>query len=316
MKKLYCSLLLLIIGISLLKAQQIKINFANNLIDSSTNHYLIDTNNCGNAYTFCDDAAGWPLNAYQFDGQCGMQTDSFSFNNNAYNGFSVSFYMNKNFDSSSIQYGILHFYKGHFLIYAVHDSMFITITDSTNADHTYGVPCTIPNNEWFCTVISFTDNGNIDFYFNQVKYHAGTAAFKAIRRACEPGFCYPLHISTDIWNNEFFKGKLDDIRVWNWPSDSVNVSEICTKNIVPATLPHFALSEASLYPNPTNHYLTLEVDEAGQVILMDMTGRTVYQSPVAKGAQQIETSHLPQGNYLFLFKSKLGVYYKKVLVSH
>ncbi|MBK6821028.1 MAG: T9SS type A sorting domain-containing protein [Bacteroidetes bacterium] len=307
------SILLLMVGIFFqTQAQQIRINFANNLLDSSINHYLIDTNHCGNTLTFCDDASGNANNAYQFDGLCGMQTDSFSMTNTAYNGFSTSFYMNKNFDSDSIQYGILHFYKGTFMIYALHDSMFITITDTANVDHTYGAPCNIPNNEWFCTVVTCTDYGDVNFYFNKVKYPAGTANFKSLRRACEPGFCYPLHISFDIWNNDFFKGKLDDIRVWNWPSDSVNVDEICTKAIIPSSIQQHVRLNGNVYPNPANNLLNIEMQEASLLSIYDMYGRLLVSQNIAQGMNRIDLQPFSTGNYLLLIKNSKGAFYTKV----
>lgn len=315
MKNILLLFVLLFTCAGQLKSQQIKVNFANNLIDSSNNHYLIDTNQCGNVLTFCDDASGNPANAYQFNGQCGMQTDSFSMTNTAYNGFSVSFYMNKNFDSSVVQYGILHFYKGTFLIYAVRDSLFMTVTDSLNNDHVFGAPCNMPNDEWFCTVITFTDYGTVDFYFNKVKYHAGNAAFKSLRRACEPGFCYPLHISTDIWDNEFYKGKLDDIRVWNWPSDSVNVDEICTKNIVPAGLRQFDQSGVKMYPNPANSYIIFESNEPAELLVYDISGRLIQMTKLGSGLNRLPTAQFSNGNYLIQIKNTQGVFATRLAVS-
>lgn len=315
MKKLSFLAGLLICFSLQIRAQQIRINFANNLADSSNNHYLIDTNNCGNLLTFCDDASGNANNAYQFNGLCGMQTDSFSMTNTVYNGFSVSFYMNKNFDSSGIQYGILHFYKGTFLVYALHDSLFMTVTDSMNNDHTYGVPCNTPNDEWFCVVITFTDYGSVDFYFNKTKYHAGTANFKSLRRACGAGFCYPFHISTDIWDNEFFKGKLDDIRVWNWPSDSVNVDEICTKAIVPAGIHDIAVSGVKLFPNPASHYFMAESNEPGSIAVYDFYGRKLIDRDIQQGINQIDIHTLPAGGYIVLLKNGKGVYSGRIILQ-
>jgi hypothetical protein len=193
--------------------------------------------------------------------------------------------------------------------------MFMTVTDSLNNDHTFGAPCNIANDQWFCTVITFTDYGTVDFYFNKVKYHAGNAAFKALRRACEPGFCYPLHISTDIWNNEFYKGKLDDIRVWNWPSDSVNVDEICNKTITPAGIPQFELSGVKLYPNPANQYVILECNHPGELFIYDMTGRILQKTMLSAGINRIDTEHFSAGNVLIQVKNQQGLFGTRMVVS-
>ncbi|MBK8144073.1 MAG: T9SS type A sorting domain-containing protein [Bacteroidetes bacterium] len=296
-------------------AQQIKINFANNLNDSSINHYLIDTNNCGNALTFCADASGNANNAYQFDGLCSMQTDSFSMTNTNYPGMSLSFYMNKNFESDTIQYGLFHFYKGPFLVYALHDSMFIVITDSLNTNYTYGVPCAIPNGEWFCGVISFKDYGPVDFYFNKVKYNAGSTNYKILRRACEPGFCYWFSMATELWSNKPFKGKLDDVRVWNWPSDSVNVDEICTKTIVPAGVSSLERTGAKLYPNPASNYMILESNYKGSVIIYDMLGRIARTQNMEPGMNNISVEQLMQGNYVLVLKTAQGISSQRVLIQ-
>ncbi len=311
MKSLLSFSFLLLMTI-LAHAQQIKINFANNLIDSSTNHYLIDTNNCGNALSFCNDASGNANNAYQFDGLCSMKTDSFSMTNTNYPGMSLSFYMNKNFDSDTIQYGLFHFYKGPFLVYALHDSMFVTLTDTANNNYTYGVPCPIPNGEWFCGVITFKDYGAVDFYFNKAKYNAGTTTYKILRRTCEPGFCYWFSMATELWANKPFKGKLDDVRVWNWPSDSVNVDEICTKTIIPQGVSSFERIEAKLYPNPANNYMTLDMKEKGTLLLYDMMGSVLKTQYIESGINTISIESLIEGNYILLFRTSKGVYSQRI----
>ncbi len=295
-------------------AQQIKINFSNNFIDSSNNHYLIDTNNCGNALTFCNDASGNANNAYQFDGLCSMKTDSFSMTNTNYPGMSLSFYMNKNFDSDTLKYGLFQFYKGPFLVYAIHDSMFIEITDSLNNNFTFGVPCPIPNGEWFCGVITFRDYGAVDFYFNKTKYNAGVTNFKILRRACEPGFCYPFSMASDLWYLKPFKGKLDDVRVWNWPSDSVNVDEICTKTIVPESVTSFEKSETKLYPNPSSEYVLLECKENGSIILYDMMGRIIKTQQIESGINTISLETLIEGNYILRLQNKKGVFSQRIMI--
>ena len=297
------------------KAQQIKLNFAGNLNDSSLNHYLLDTNNCGNPLSFCDDPSGVPNNAYQFDGTCTMQTDSFSMTNTNYPGMSLSFYMNKNFDSDTIQYGLFHFYKGPFLVYALHDSMFVTITDSLNNNHTYGVPCNFPNNEWFCVVISFRDYGTVDFFFNKVKYTAGTTNYKILRRTCEPGFCYWFSTSFQLWDNVPYKGKFDDVRVWNWPSDSVNATEICTKVIVPQNVSSFENSKAKLYPNPASNTLILETEEEGSIVLYDMMGRIMRKQQIQKGINRLQVEMLSSGTYILLYQNAKGKFSERISIE-
>lgn len=296
-------------------AQQIKLNFSNNLIDSSNNHYLIDTNNCGNALSFCNDASGNVNNAYQFDGLCSMKTDSFSMTNTNYPGMSLSFYMNKNFDSDTIQYGLFHFYKGPFLVYALHDSMFVTLTDTANNNYTYGVPCPIPNGEWFCGVITFKDYGAVDFYFNKTKYNAGTTTYKILRRTCEPGFCYWFSMAPEIWANKPFKGKLDDVRVWNWPSDSINVDEICTKTIIPESVSSFEYSGAKLYPNPMSEYFMLESNIKGSASIYDMMGRKIKSFEINLGLNKIAINSLNEGNYILLLQTTKGVFSQRIIVQ-
>jgi hypothetical protein len=293
-------------------AQQIKLNFTGNLADSSVNHYVLDTNNCGSSLNFCDDPAGQPNAAYQFDGTCTMKTDSFSMTSTAYPGMSLSFYMSKNFDSDTIAYGLLHFYKGPFLVYAQHDSLFITITDSMNNDHTFGAPCVYPNDQWFCVVISFRDYGNVDFYFDKVKHTAGTTNFKVLRKTCEPGFCYWFSASFALWNYQPFKGKFDEILAWNWPSDSVNVDEICTKAIIPLGLQAWDTPALRAFPNPVGNDLVLETEQDGAWSLFDFSGRTVMRKMLSAGRHTISVSDLPSGLYQGMLWSPMG--YKTIRI--
>lgn len=296
-------------------AQQIKLNFAGNLNDSSSNHYLLNTNNCGSILNFCTDPSGIANNAYEYDGTCTMKTDSFSMTNTNYPGMSLSFYMSKNFDSDTIQYGLFHFYKGPFLVYAKDDSMFVTITDSSNNNHTYGVPCNFPNNEWFCVVISFRDYGTVDFFFNKVKYTAGTTNYKILPRTCEPGFCYWFSSSFQIWDNVPYKGKFDDVRVWNWPSDSMNATEICNKVIVPQSVSSFENSKAILYPNPASNTLILEAEEEGSVVLYDMMGRIMWKQQIQKGINTLPIEMLLSGNYILLYQNTKGKFSERISIE-
>lgn len=296
-------------------SQQIKLNFSNNLIDSSSNHYLVDTNYCGSTLTFCDDASGNNLNAFQFDGLCSMKTDSFSMTNTNYAGMSLSFYMNKDFDSDTIQYGLFHFYKGPFLVYALHDSMFVIVTDTTNNNYTYGVPCPIPNGEWFCGVVTLRDFGDIDFYFNKTKYNAGATNYKILRRACEPGFCYWFSLAPEIWANKPFKGKMDDVRVWNWPSDSINVDEICTKTIVPVGITSFEKAGIKVYPNPALDNVVFETKENGLLEMYDMIGRKLFAKKMYKGINSVNIEGFIQGQYVLQFKTDKNSY-SQILLIH
>lgn len=315
MKKIILFIFFLVTLFLNTNAQQIKLNFAGNLVDSSINNYMLDTNNCGNTLNFCPDPSGIPNNAYDYDGTCTMKTDSFSMTNTNYSGMSLSFYMSKNFDSDTIQYGLFHFYKGPFLVYAKHDSMFVTLTDSLNNNYTYGVPCIFPNHEWFCVVISFRDYGTVDFFFNKIKYTAGTTNYKLLRRACEPGFCYWFSSSFQLWDNVPYKGKFDDVRVWNWPSDSISATEICTKTFVPLSISSFDLSRAKVYPNPTCNSMMLEIEEKGNAVIYDMTGRIMVEQFVEIGINKLNIENLRRGNYILLLQNSKGKYSERIIVE-
>jgi len=308
MKKWILVWIMMAAGFNAMQAQQIKLNFAGNLNDWSINQYHLDTNLCGPVLSFCSDASGNANNAYEFDGICSMKTDSFSMTSTTYPGMSLSFYMYKNFDSDSIRYGIFHFYKGPFLVYAQHDSLFITITDSLNNDYTYGAPCAVPDSQWFCGVISFRDFGDVDFYINKNKFTAGTTNFKILRRDCVPGFCYWFSLAPQIFSNQPFKGRLDDVRVWNWPSDSVNVDEICTKAIVPQGVSSFEQSGARFYPNPAGAQFSFEAPLPGQVDVLDMSGRMLQSATVGIGINILSVTSLSSGTYILHYRNRLGCY--------
>jgi hypothetical protein len=55
-----------------------------------------------------------------------------------------------------------------------------------------------------------------------------------------------------------------------------------------------------LYPNPAaNQIVVVNTIKAENIVISDMTGKTMFtiQQPAA-GAQQIDISNLPAGNYL------------------
>ena len=59
-----------------------------------------------------------------------------------------------------------------------------------------------------------------------------------------------------------------------------------------------AEANVSVYPNPVNNHLTLSTESQGNVVIIDMAGKTVFQGYVNKGMNKIDFDNFHSGIYL------------------
>lgn len=73
------------------------------------------------------------------------------------------------------------------------------------------------------------------------------------------------------------------------------------------------LKAIQVYPNPTSNKIYFELKNNAEVILMDLTGRIVYQSKIDKGNQSIDLTEFENGMYVLNVVSDEGIYASKIL---
>jgi|GEM_PF-2524363 len=74
------------------------------------------------------------------------------------------------------------------------------------------------------------------------------------------------------------------------------------------------LSSFILYPNPSDGNFTIEVEQGGEMNILDMTGKLVYESKLEAGANQIST-HLSQGVYIVNITVDKSIKTQKLIIK-
>jgi spore coat protein H len=71
-----------------------------------------------------------------------------------------------------------------------------------------------------------------------------------------------------------------------------------------------------LYPNPTSEYVYVESKSGpGQLVIQDVTGKTVFQTVLTSGVNRIAVGKLPKGLYLASLKTPTATVVHKLLIQ-
>ncbi len=72
-----------------------------------------------------------------------------------------------------------------------------------------------------------------------------------------------------------------------------------------------------VFPNPAVHELSIcvEQNDGSQILIQDLTGRTVYQSILKEKNLIIDTSLFQKGLYILTIKSEVGIVSKKIVIE-
>jgi len=72
----------------------------------------------------------------------------------------------------------------------------------------------------------------------------------------------------------------------------------------------------SVFPNPSDHDLTIRSDYKGEVIVSDIHGKEMYRKQIQHGEVNLETKSFPSGFYIIRTELSTGIFYNKVLIAH
>lgn len=111
------------------------------------------------------------------------------------------------------------------------------------------------------------------------------------------------------------------------PTSSGNYAVIISDNdcevtsdceqIAVASVDHFnAKNEITVYPNPNNGEFFIDVDEAAQLEVLDVTGKVIAVSPLVTGENAVDINVNSNGLYLLKITSTQGVVTKRVIVQN
>lgn len=114
---------------------------------------------------------------------------------------------------------------------------------------------------------------------------------------------------------QYFKGGIDDVRIYSYALSSETVYELYNETIT--DIVKNKESGWTIFPNPTNDFLKVQCSEElkpSAIHIMDLTGRTVLRSKYING---IDLRFLPKGVYVVhgLSNEETTIGYDKVIVQ-
>ncbi len=74
--------------------------------------------------------------------------------------------------------------------------------------------------------------------------------------------------------------------------------------------------KTNAYPNPSNGFVNLDVENATEVVVFDQTGRLIMRVKLNIGKTNLDLSALPQGIYFLKFKLADRIQLQKIVISH
>ena len=144
-----------------------------------------------------------------------------------------------------------------------------------------------PSNEFF-TDFSFYSNGVSTTTFpTQPDEVVKVTAYATLRPEVEPGTVAWLDINMTIPCN----CNTAMVTFWVRPLDITQVSEIDAHEI-------------RVYPNPASDFVTVEAEGLQQVLVMDMTGKTLSSMAAKGNSARINVNGLKSGVYLISVKTR------------
>ena len=144
-----------------------------------------------------------------------------------------------------------------------------------------------PSDEFF-TDFSFHSNGVSGTTFpTQPDEIVRVTAYATLRPEVEPGTTAWLDIHMTIPCN----CNTAMVTFWVTPMDITHVAEN-------------EISEISVYPNPATDYVTIEAEDLQQVVLMDMTGKTLSSMAAKGNSVHLDVSGLKAGAYIISAKTR------------
>lgn len=72
----------------------------------------------------------------------------------------------------------------------------------------------------------------------------------------------------------------------------------------------------TVYPNPANTYLKLNIFTSAQIKVLDMYGRTIMEFNADYGTQELNIADFNSGTYTIIVSTEEGIFSEKIIVNH
>lgn len=70
----------------------------------------------------------------------------------------------------------------------------------------------------------------------------------------------------------------------------------------------------SVYPNPANDMINIELKDIGKIEIIDLEGNVIYKKDILKaGVNEIDISQFSSGTYIIKYYSNQEVYFNKFI---
>ncbi|MCW3070792.1 MAG: C-terminal target protein [Bacteroidetes bacterium] len=349
MKKILLSAIIAILSGSILKAQVPVLNleaayhFSGNANDMS-GHGLNGTNN---AAVLSTDRFGNPNSAYDFS--TGGYIDCNNVLNSVIAGagkqITISFWIKPAMANNSNVILAKHADAActandrEFFIRSLNNIInveYYGTTSGTNGRFVCGSTLLTDYTHWYHVVVTYDGTVNTSNGLDRVKIYvdnnpetttltcrtqSGTFPFDIVTSAAHFGIGnYLNNAGTPCSAATYYKGKIDDIRIYSRVLSSTEVTQLFNEVNTAGISSLFNNVEIDVYPNPASDHLSVELKglmSKSEIQVMDVLGKVIYSETV-NGAEntvtQIKTANFAKGLYFIRILSENEVVANKKIV--
>lgn len=152
------------------------------------------------------------------------------------------------------------------------------------------------SNVWYHYVITVDENF-IKLYLNNVLIH--TTDNNSFSHS-KDGDIY-AHLGCSRKNDRFFKGSIDDVKIYNCAITSCEVNNLYHEGVSPAFTNDF-----KVYPNPANQKINITVpcDATGTFTIYNDIGQKIIETPIQTQDNLINIERLAAGIYTVVMNNK------------
>lgn len=194
-----------------------------------------------------------------------------------------------------------NYYEAYSLYYDFSTTSFITIETQPPYNQQYFHTSAATLNTWYHLVLCY-DNDTISLYLNSVlqqKVHKGyTSVFLS-------GDSVMLGNSSNVWNDRFFNGMIDDIGFYDHVLSQTEVMTLYNEGNPTSVEATNELSKTILYPNPCHNSALITLKNAERYKIRDIIGNELRQGDFL-GRSDISLEGLPPGIYYIEVQASNG----------
>ena len=86
--------------------------------------------------------------------------------------------------------------------------------------------------------------------------------------------------------------------------------------MIPLPVSYTHLQSLKIYPNPANEAVSISTPEKGKVVIVDLTGKLIYEENVTDQHTLINVSLLSKGYYQIYYQTSLFILHNKLIIEN